>query len=240
MKLVFSAAAFVAIILSLCAPASAQSVIFNDNFDGVPDGSLLSSQAGWSDDFGGMEINSEQAEGTAFQDQENQSIRTWSGQISGAHPQYVLGMNMIQASNNFVLRVRAGAGGSIGNLTLLRDNGGQLEGAAGGDAFSFSGIPTPTGPLDVEWTIDTSDFTISQTIDDGINAPFTWGPTTLAGVGTLSSVTQIDNLRVGSDTRGAATGIIFDNLKLEAIPEPSSFVLLAIGLLTVCSIRRRR
>ena len=166
--------------------------------------------------------------------------------IDGAAPQYVLSMDLVQESVNLVIRVRGNAtGGGTANLTQLRNNqnppgGGEYDRNAGMvNTNSPSGL---SGPTTITWTYNASPLTISQTLDDGTNS-FTCGPTDISSQ--IDSITDIANLRVYSETRGSATGIIFDNLKLEAIPETATCTLLDIGLLMLFhpvmrkSVRRR-
>jgi len=237
MKLAFSAAAFVAIILSLAVPASAASVLFEDTFTGVADGTLLSTQSGYSNHATlpqVFKITNEQGDGTQ-DDAEHEAYRTWS--IDGTAPQYVLSMDLVQESISMVIRVRGDAtGGGTANLTQFRNNqdpagAGEFDGNAGmgNTGNSPSGV---SGPVHMKWTMNASPLTISQSLHD-INTGallHSWGPTDISGQ--IDSITDITNIRLSSDARGGnSTGFLFDNLKLESIPEPTTCTLLGIGLL---------
>ena len=129
------------------------------------------------------------------------------------------------------------AGFANGNIGLRNDGLNNFFGDGGVPGFQSTAQGANWQTVNVAYTFTndgtnitgyTGDFTTSG----GANSP------SFSVIKTGLSIASIDSLRL--QFRGDAGNVYIDNVSITAIPEPSTYALLALGLGAVCFLRRRR
>jgi len=124
-----------------------------------------------------------------------------------------------------------------GNIGLRNDGLNNFFGDGGVPGFQSTAQGANWQTVNVAYTFTndgtnitgyTGDFTTSG----GANSP------SFSVIKTGLSIASIDSLRL--QFRGDAGNVYIDNVSITAIPEPSTYALLALGLGAVCFLRRRR
>ena len=127
--------------------------------------------------------------------------------------------------SNIVMALRADDLGNTGNLTS-RDNGGFAA------QFSGLGLTAGTHGMRMDWDATTSQATFLFDLgNDGTYDP-----------ALTFTVNGADNGFSGSNSQlfvGGGNGLIFDNISITSVPEPSSVLLGGLGVLSLARRRRK-
>jgi len=233
--------AILAVVATFAAAANAQ---WSDNFDGYANGTQLHGVGGWA----GWGLNA--AAGALVSNAQSSSAPN-SVDINGASDlvqefAFATSGQWMFSGDVFIPTAYTGdsyfimmntytsAGGGNGNWSLqmhfdgvtgmVNNNGGS------GNVVTETEVPF----IRNEWV----DFNIMIDLDANTHTGFYNGSQVVTGAWYLApGVAAIANIDLFANN---ATSVYYDNLSLQAVPEPATFVALGIGLAGLAVLRRRK
>ncbi len=119
-------------------------------------------------------------------------------------------------------------------------DGGPTESAVGSGAF-FKLNDFGAGARSIGW----HNLKVVMSTNDGLSTDYAFYVDSVlaervSNVGTAASIRSFDNIVLGSGVSNASTEVFFDNVRLEYVPEPTTFALAGVLLgLAACTARRR-